>query len=80
MDQNDLPGLPPPKKEGGRRGRGPKTEDGTGGSRNSGLKGRRCFNCGQTGHLSRDCTLPPGNTACYKCGKDGHKSNECPNV
>lgn len=78
--ESELPGLPPPKKEGGRRGRGPKTEDGgVPSSRSSGLKGRRCFNCGQTGHLSRDCSLPPGNTACYKCGKDGHKSNECPN-
>lgn len=43
------------------------------------LAGKRCFNCGQNGHLSADCGVPAGNTACYGCGQQGHKSNECPN-
>jgi len=41
---------------------------------------RRCFNCGQAGHQTRECELPPGNTACYTCGGAGHKSSECPNA
>ncbi len=63
-------GLPPPRKakEGGR----PRRKDGSSNS------GRRCFNCGKPGHLSKDCELPPGNTACYLCGMEGHKSAECP--
>jgi len=53
--------------------------EGGGGRRRKGAGGRRCFNCGQVGHLSADCDLPPGNTACYNCGQQGHKSSECPN-
>ena len=46
--------------------------------RKGGIGSKRCFNCGQGGHLSADCTVPPGNTACYNCGAEGHKSNACP--
>ena len=55
-----------PVPEGGRRKKG-------------GVAGRRCFNCGKTGHLSADCDLPAGNMACYNCGEIGHKSADCPN-
>lgn len=41
---------------------------------------RRCFNCGNSGHLSADCVMPAGNTACYVCGMEGHKSKECPSA
>lgn len=47
-----------------------------GGSRGVGSK--RCFNCGQNGHLSADCGVAAGNTACYSCGQNGHKSVDCP--
>jgi cellular nucleic acid-binding protein len=50
------------------------TADGGGGGggkkksrRNGGLASKRCFNCGQNGHLSADCPVPAGNTACYLC-------------
>lgn len=40
---------------------------------------QRCFNCGKSGHQTRECELPPGNTNCYTCLQPGHKSSECPN-
>lgn len=38
----------------------------------------RCFNCGKSGHTSRDCTKPQGSTACFVCGEEGHTSRSCP--
>ena len=40
-----------------------------------------CFNCGATGHMSRDCPqprkqFPQGN--CFNCGQPGHISARCP--
>mmetsp|Transcript_16715 Transcript_16715/g.28511 ORF Transcript_16715/g.28511 Transcript_16715/m.28511 type:complete len:135 (+) Transcript_16715:140-544(+) len=47
-------------------------------NRKGGLDSKRCFNCGQNGHLSEDCVVPVGNTACYICKQEGHKSSDCP--
>ncbi|KAI0514489.1 hypothetical protein F5B22DRAFT_229591 [Xylaria bambusicola] len=37
------------------------------------------YNCGNEGHLSRDCPEgPKDNKTCYRCGQSGHISRECP--
>lgn len=36
-----------------------------------------CYNCNQTGHISRDCTQPRAEKSCYKCGETGHISRDC---
>ena len=42
-------------------------------------KSKRCFNCGEFGHLSNKCTKPKRERdACFKCGKVGHRLKECP--
>jgi len=44
---------------------------------------RACYNCGKSGHISRDCTEAPTeerprtDRACYNCGKTGHISRDC---
>lgn len=39
--------------------------------------GPKCFNCGQSGHVLRDC--PAGsNIPCHLCGEVGHARNACP--
>ena len=47
----------------------------------------RCFNCGQSGHLSAVCPKPAvdaasagGRKACYVCGSDAHLSRNCPSA
>jgi len=46
-------------------------EGGRSGSRKE--EDAECFNCGRTGHISKDCTA-----SCQYCG-GGHWSNSCPN-
>ncbi|KAJ2025283.1 hypothetical protein GGI06_000649, partial [Coemansia sp. S85] len=41
---------------------------------------KRCFNCGEPGHLTVDCTLPRDDSLkeCFNCGAKGHLSKKCP--
>jgi cellular nucleic acid-binding protein len=38
----------------------------------------KCFNCGDVGHMSAECSKPAMKMACYNCGENGHLSRECP--
>lgn len=41
---------------------------------------RACRNCGQEGHISKDCDQPRdmSTVTCRNCEKQGHFSRECP--
>ena len=44
-------------------------------STSMGKSGPICWNCGQAGHLKRDCPNPP---YCSKCKQEGHLPVKCP--
>lgn len=46
-----------------------------GGGGRGGGSGRRCFNCGETGHIAAECET--GQT-CFNCGGRGHVAPVCP--
>ena len=37
-----------------------------------------CFNCGDKGHMSRECSLPQEGRRCYNCKQVSHVSSACP--
>ncbi|CAG8640564.1 24738_t:CDS:10 [Cetraspora pellucida] len=44
------------------------------------VKAQKCYNCGRSGHLSRDCDSPQGSKVCYNCQEEGHIRKDCPKV
>ncbi|CAJ0574115.1 unnamed protein product, partial [Mesorhabditis spiculigera] len=54
-----------------------------GGGNTGGERPRGCFNCGEEGHRSADCSKPRkpreggGSSACFNCGNEGHRSADC---
>jgi len=44
----------------------------------SNVANRVCFNCGQPGHIARNCRLPAtSQVECFNCGRRGHIAKNC---
>ena len=44
----------------------------------SNFKNIKCNNCGELGHIARQCTEPKREFTCYTCNKPGHIASQCP--
>ena len=70
-------------RSGSRGGRGRRASSSRGRSNVYALQGGvapgggACFNCGEMGHLARDCPKPTAEQRCWSCDKPGHVRSEC---
>jgi len=38
----------------------------------------RCYNCGEMGHISKECSKEARPDKCFNCGEKGHHGKDCP--
>ena len=55
---------------------GPKKETQKKDEKSEDKKGKKCFTCGSSTHLNKDCRKRKG--ACFNCGEMGHFTRDCP--